>query len=135
MNKTDFNKWANDMVKRIDYKRIMTFVLPPIDHCENVVMCYDKRTNKIGIARCHPKDKFNLVWGKAIATARCLGIEVPKITECFISEMKYGEKFRYKHNVYVFLCKIPDSNCYAVKEEHSKCRLYNFADISVEMVE
>ena len=127
-------KWANDMVKRIDYERFFTYTLPD-NQCKNVVICYDKSTGKTGVARCHPNDKFDLVWGKAIATARCLGIEVPKITECFISEMKYGEKFRYKHNVYVFLCKIPDSNCYAVKEEHSKCRLYNFADISVEMVE
>lgn len=135
MNRLEFNKWANDMVKRIDGKRIITIMLPPRNHCENVVMCYDKRTNKVGIARCHPKDRFNLVWGNAIAIARCLGIEVPKITECFLSEMKYGEKFRYEYTVYTFLCKIPDSKCYAVKETHSKCRLYNFADIQVEKVE
>ena len=92
MNSKEFDKWANDMIKRVDYKKLFTYRLPP----ENweVVICYNKRTGKTGIARCHPDDKFNLVWGKAIATARCLGIEVPKITvKKKLSEMKYGEKF------------------------------------------
>lgn len=136
MNRKEFDKWAINMIKKIDYKEIMTYRLPPADDCDNIVFCYNKKTNKVGIARCHPKDNFNLVWGKAIATARCLGIEVPKITvEKKLSEMKYGEKFKYDYTVYTFLCKIPDSNCYAVKETHSKSRLYNFADKQVEMVE
>ena len=132
MNKKEFNEWADNMVKRIDYKRLFTYKLP-----EDVrtIMCYDKRTGKVGVARCHPDDVFNLAWGKAIATARCLGLEVPKITEKKLSKMKYGEKFRYKHIVYVFLCKIPDCNCYAVREKYGKCRLLNFADILVKMVE
>ena len=92
MNRKEFNKWAENMVKKIDYKRIFTYTLPD-SHCKNVIICYNKNTGKVGVARCHPDDDFHLVWGKAIATARCLGIEVPKIlTYKRLSEMKNGDK-------------------------------------------
>lgn len=137
MNKTDFNKWANDMIKRIDGKRIITIMLPPRNHCENVVMCYDKRTNKVGIARCHPKDRFNLVWGNAIAIARCLGIEVPKITvEKKLSEMKYGEKFIGPYGQkYYFVAKHPMKSGQCIVLRIVDNHALNFHDDFYEMVE
>jgi hypothetical protein len=137
MNKKEFDKWAEDMSKKVDYKRIFTYQLPSGDKCDNVVICYDKITGKTGVARCHPQDKFNFVWGKAIATARCLGIEVPKITvEKKLSEMKYGEKFIGPYGQkYYFIAKHPvkSEQCIVLRivDNHA----INFHDNFYEMVE
>jgi len=135
MNSTEFNKWVDEMIKRIDYKKLFTYRLSP----ENweVVVCYNKRTGKIGIARCHPKDDFNLVWGKAIATARCLGIEVPKITvKKKLSEMKYGEKFIGPYGQkYYFIAKHPVKSGQCIVLRIVDNHALNFHDDFYEMVE
>lgn len=137
MNKKEFDKWAMDMIKKIDYKKIFTYKLPTGGERVNVIMCYNKRTNKVGIARCHPKDDFNLIWGKAIATARCLGIEVPKISEeKKLSEMQYGEKFIGPYDTeYYFIAKHPVhvGQCIVLRiiDNHAM----NFHDNFYEMVE
>ena len=137
MNKTEFDKWANEMIKRIDYKRIITYSLSPDVKCDNVIMCYNKKTNKVGIARCHPDDKFNLVWGKAIATARCLGIEVPKITvKKMLSEMEYGEKFIGPYGQeYYFIAKHPVHVGQCIVLRITDNHAMNFHDNFYEMVE
>jgi len=105
MNKVEFNEWANNMIKRVDYKRFFTYRLPDDSR---TIICYDKKTGKMGVARCHSDDTFNLVWGKAIARARCSGFEVPKITEKKLSEMQYGDKFVDMSGFrYCFIAKHP----------------------------
>ena len=85
----EFKKWATKMFVGYFNKERYKFIF-----IDNVTICYDKRTNKTGIARCHPNDEFKPYFGRAIAYARCKGYEVPKQkTYKKLSEMKNGEVF------------------------------------------
>ena len=94
---TNFKEWVAEMVVRIDYKRFNTY--RPANNDTNIVFCFDNRTGKVGVARCNPSDNFNLDVGKAIAYARCKGLEIPKQgTYKKLSEMKNGDIFLSKYN-------------------------------------
>ena len=136
MNNKQFNNWAENMIQMVDYKRIFTYRMPD-EECKHIVLCYDKCTGKLGVAKCHPNDKFNLVWGKAIATARCLGIEVPKINvEKKLSEMKYGEKFAGSQGgEFYFIAKHPVKIGQYIVLRIVDNHVMNFRDTFYEMVE
>ena len=66
-------------------------MISPRDH---ITFCYDRRTGKVGVARCHPSDTPYTKIGAAIAYARCKGYEIPKQkTYKTLEEMKNGEVF------------------------------------------
>lgn len=71
MTKEEFSLWVDTMVKNIDYKRYSAY------RFDTTVICYDKKTRKVGVAMCHPDDNFNMSIGKAIAYARCKGYSIP----------------------------------------------------------
>lgn len=77
MTREEFNSWVDTMVKGIDYKRFYSYRFPGPN--DRTFYCYDKKTHKVGVAVCHPNDKFNMDIGKAIAYARCRGYSIPKI--------------------------------------------------------
>ena len=71
MTKEEFSLWVDTMAKNIDYKRYSAY------RFDTTVICYDKKTRKVGVAMCHPDDNFNMNIGKAIAYARCKGYSIP----------------------------------------------------------
>lgn len=90
--RTKFDIWVDKMIAELnDNTNRYTSVSSP-----DTTFCYDKRTGKIGMARCHPDDKPKFSIGKAIAYARCKGYEVPRQTSLkYLHDMKEGDKFYY----------------------------------------
>ena len=64
-------------------------------------------TNKKGIAKCNPKDKFNLITGLAIAWARYNKEEIPIYETVSISELQNGDTFFDTAHEYIFVAKAP----------------------------
>lgn len=135
MTRKEFNSWVNTMIKGIDYKRFFTYRLDTtgapdrrIDSPKNrTVICYDRKTHKVGIAICHPNDEFNMRIGKAIAYARCRGYSIPEIdTYKNLVQMKHGDVFSYKDTEYMFISHVFD-NLYVVynAELDTVEKLYN----------
>ena len=94
MTKTQFDKWVMRMIER--YKNERLFSDCESREVKDVVICVDRNHN-VGIAKCHPDDKYNVNVGIAIAYARMRGIRVPKvITYKKLSEMKNGDRFYNK---------------------------------------
>lgn len=111
MNRKEFNKWVDKMYEKywLDSNVQATF----FDEEVTTTIVYHFKKRKIGIARCHPDDKFNRETGIAIAYARCKGIEVPKIsTYKKFCELKNGDKFKGYLSTYLFIGK-----CYGHNNE------------------
>lgn len=135
MTREEFKSWAFTMAKGVDYKRFFIYRLDTIGRSEKIlytsenriVICYDKKTRKIGVAFCHPDDKFDITIGKAIAYARCRGYSIPEIdTYKTLKQMKHGDVFAYGGNEFMFISHVFD-NLYAVynAEFNTVEKLYN----------
>lgn len=98
MTNNEFQKWEREILKRYrSEKRDKGCGVMAYNH---VVVCIDS-DRKIGIAKCHPNDVYNLNIGTAIAYARCKGIEVSKVTNHKrLSEMENGDIFKIKISGY-----------------------------------
>lgn len=64
-------------------------------------------TNKKGIAKCNPKDKFNIITGLAIAWARYNKEEIPIYEMVSISGLQNGDTFFDTGHQYIFVAKSP----------------------------
>ena len=134
---TEFKKWAGKMFEGYFDKERYSFTF-----MKNVTICYDKRTNKTGVARCHPEDEFKPYIGRAIAYARCKGYEVPRQkTYKTLEEMKNGEVFCSKvggNYTYIGKCAgfQEDSVGYVVQSESTRriCVVYD-GNFNYEMVD
>lgn len=131
MTREEFNSWVNTMSRRADNERFVTGQMysntatPSIKN--RITICYDKKTDKAGVAICHPDDEFNMRIGKAIAYARCRGYSIPKIdTYKTLKQMKHGDVFSYKDREFMFISHVFD-NLYAVynAELDTVEKLYN----------
>lgn len=75
-------------------------------------------TNKKGIAKCNPKDKFNIITGLAIAWARYNKEEVPIYEPILISRLQNGDIFFDTSDEYIFVAKSPiEEKKYVVYEK------------------
>ena len=91
MTKREFAKWAEICVNEVEESTIYDYIVAQND----TTICIDTVTGNVGIARLHPDDKYDFATGVAIAYARCIGIEIPKVsTYKKLSEMKNGETFK-----------------------------------------
>lgn len=95
MTKIEFDKWVDEMGKKFYYdNNVYKNYIDGRGDDRGVIIMYNFKNQKVGIARCHPNDTFVYKIGVAIAYARCKGYEVPKIsTYKKLSEMKNGDKF------------------------------------------
>ena len=130
MNRKEFVNWVNGMLewkpKRYDCWRIPD---------TTIVICVNKKNGKIGVAKCHPDDKFVISYGKAIAIARCAGIEVPTLSEYkMVGKLKNGDVFMYGGNKFRYIGKVSERN-YAVANVLASDRLQNFYAFDDEEVE
>jgi hypothetical protein len=64
-------------------------------------------THKKGIAKCNPKDKFNIITGLAIAWARYNKEDIPIYEAVPISELQNGDTFFDTGHQYIFVAKSP----------------------------
>ena len=105
-------KWARKMVAEIaSSSRFSTY---QVSDYKNVIVCIDFKTGKSSVARCSPKDEFDLNVGKAIAYARCKGYAIPRwVTYKAIGEMKNGERFKYEGKIYTFIGYFKDWDDYS----------------------
>ena len=133
---TNFDKWVRDMYLRCSSECLK-------DRCEvsylsndDITLVYDKKKNKVGIAKRHPKDKIDRELGVAIAYARCKGYDVPKKPVYKkLSEMKNGDRFIYrKETVLHFIGKYPFLKDMYVMLNNSGTT-YVLADEEFEMVD
>lgn len=115
MTKVEFDKWVDEMIEK--YANDNNIFVKRF--CDKTYIAYNFKTNKVGMARCHPDDEFNRETGIAIAYARCKGIEVPKIsTYKKFCELKNGDRFSYGNIYYLFIGKCLDDDneyCYAIQ--------------------
>ena len=110
MNKTNFEKWVGKMYKNFNKSERYHF----ISLSSNVVICYDKKTTKTGVARCHPDDTFVYRYGVAIAYAHLKGYCVPNLGKCKkMNELKNGDIFTELGHTYRYIGKI-SKNSHAV---------------------
>lgn len=133
MTRKQFNEWVGKMVKRYKIEQLSNdYEMRTI---KNVIICVD-RNHKVGIAKCHPDDKFNIFIGMAIAYARMRGLEVPKVTNYKrLSEMVNGDRFIYrKKTVLHFIGKYPFLKDMYVMLDNSGTT-YVLADEEFEMVD
>lgn len=78
MNKVEFDNWVQTMWdKRYNDPKVNDLYVDG----RGIILIYNRRNQKVGVARCHPKDKFNRYIGVAIAYARCKGYKVPEISQ------------------------------------------------------
>lgn len=107
-----FNDWVTEMYLKFADERMKGKC--DVSHFSDnaITLCYDKKKNKVGIARKHPEDIYDYRTGVAIAYARCKGYEIPKQTVYKkLSEMKYGDKFKHITNdIFIFVGKNPIIN-------------------------
>ena len=99
----DFDTWVLDMYEEyiLGNSKERYYVTYPSNL---TTICYDEKKNKVGIARCHPEDKYNYKIGIAVAYAHCRGYDVPKQTDYKkLSEMKNGDKFKIKISGYNYI--------------------------------
>lgn len=135
MNKVEFEKWIDEMVTEY-CKKILRFEMA-VDNYRGITLCGDRKTGKCGMARCHPDDEFNDLYGEAIAYARCRGYKIPKLTTTKkLSEMKYGDKFldTFGNKQYAFIGKSTNCDRYIVENITEGYLCYVF-DEEYEMVE
>lgn len=133
MTRKQFDEWAGKIAKmvvkssRYDYNSFNN----------GTIVVLDTRTGKVGVARLHSDDDYNLLTGVAIAYARIRGMEIPKIvTYKRLSEMQNGEMFYAdRREKYQFIGKNHNKNRYVVWKELSGDYLDYFSDNMFEMVE
>ena len=102
MDKKEFDEWVTKMFVRKP-KHYSCWQLPGT----KMVICVNEKNGKVGVARCHPNDKFKISHGKAIAIARCAGIEVPTIDiEKPVCELKNGDHVRIGNVERIFIGRI-----------------------------
>lgn len=138
MKKAEFDKWVEETSERFCCDNNVDVFL---NEGTSVIIVYNHKSQRVGIARCHPDDEFRQDIGVAIAYARCKGIKVPKIsTYKKLSEMKNGDTFYLDGVEHFFVGKSNVSICnrdlYAIidiKED----TIYRFGDSGkvYEMVE
>ena len=90
---TNFKEWVEKTHRHLveNHKRYTVMICPKNPR---TTFCYDSRTGKIGVARCHPNDTPYAKIGAVIAYAHCKGLEIPKQeTYKKLGEMKNGEQF------------------------------------------
>lgn len=94
-----FEEWVKEMIEK--YQNDKNVQIRRYGY--KTYICYNRKTQKTGIARCHPGDTFDIDIGMAIAYARCKGYEMPeqKIYKK-LSEMKNGDKF-CAYGTYLFI--------------------------------
>lgn len=100
MTKNEFKEWA---------KKVNDTCPNHLEFFYNLsdVICYNLHNGKVGVARCHPNDKFDIVIGKAIAIARCRDIEVPTIDiEKPVCELKNGDRVKIGNVERIFIGRI-----------------------------
>ena len=106
-------EWAINMCKEAS-KNCDRFFITTANNSLRFAVCVDLKTGRSGVARCHPEDIFNPVVGKAIAYARCRGYAIPKWTTYkAIGEMKNGERFKCKGEIYTFIGYFKDWDVYS----------------------
>lgn len=133
--KTKFDIWVDKMIAENSnskrYSMVYTIVSKP-----DITFCYDKRTGKIGMARCHPDDKPDYRIGKAIAYARCRGYEVPRQTSLkYLHDMKNGDKFYcFGGKLAVYIGKYVDS-CFVYHAFFYDGKLLGCVDREFEVIE
>lgn len=109
MNKKEFNEWVKKMLEWKP-KHYTCWNMPK----SPMIICVNEKNGKVGVARCHPDDKFVTSYGKAIAIARCAGKEVPTLaTYKKMNELKNGDIFRELGHIYRYIGRISKNN-YAV---------------------
>ena len=88
-----FKEWVEKTHRHlVENRKRYTVMISPKN--PRITFCFDSRTGKVGVARCHPSDTPYAKVGAAIAYARCKGYEIPKQkTYKKLSEMKNGEEF------------------------------------------
>lgn len=135
--KTKFDIWVDEMIW--EYSRSTRYYF---HHFCEVTFCYDNRTNKVGIARRHPEDRYNALIGRAIAYARCKGYEIPKQKVYKkLSEMESGEIFfsSFSNNKYVYIGKcinfLDNSACVIQNIKTKSCSVVTSDEKEYEMVE
>lgn len=111
MTKIEFDNWVDEMGKKFYYdNNVYKNYIDGRGDDRGVIIMYNFKNQKIGIARCHPDDTFVYKIGVAIAYARCKGIEVPKIsTYKKFCELKNGDRFRIQNVPYFFIGKCYNS--------------------------
>lgn len=101
---TNFEKWVEKVYKEFSKDFYANVIDWETLFDKTVIVCYNKKTNKIGIARLHPDDKFDSKIGVVIAYARTKGYKVPKQTVYKkLSEMKNGDRFKWSNKKYIFI--------------------------------
>lgn len=135
--KTKFDIWVDEMIW--EYSRSTHYYF---HHFYEVTFCYDNRTNKVGIARRHPEDRYNALIGRAIAYARCKGYEIPKQKVYKkLRDMESGEIFfsSFSNNKYVYIGKcinfLYNSACVIQNIKTKSCSVVTFDEKEYEMVE
>lgn len=130
MNKKEFDNWANGMLEWKP-KRYGCWRIPDT----TIVICVNKKNGNVGIAKCHPDDKFVISYGKAIAIARCAGIEVPTLSEYkTIGELKNGDVFKNCGRTYRYIGKI-STHTHAVIDVLANNKLITYRQYDYEEVE
>lgn len=106
MNKKEFDNWVGKVLEWKP-KHYGCWVVPDT----NIAICVNEKNGKVGVARCHPDDKFVLSYGRAIAIARCAGKEVPTFTTYKkMNELKNGDTFKKLGHIYRYIGKISENN-------------------------
>ena len=130
MDKREFDNWVNKMFKWKP-KHYSCWQIPGT----KMFICVNQKNGKVGVARCHPDDKFVISYGKAIAIARCAGKEVPTLSEYKkVEKLKNGDVFMYRGNKYRYIGKVSEHN-HAVANVLASDRLQNFYSFCDEEVE
>lgn len=131
MNIKEFDKWAFEMLEWKP-KHYSCWQIPN----SNIVLCVNKKNGKVGIARCHPDDTFMLAYGKAIAIARCAGIEAQTLTTYKkMNELKNGNVFRYDNTIYRYIGRIDNTTFAVVDTFNSRLVPFHAYDaMEVEMI-
>lgn len=128
MTKEQFNKWAVGMYNEY----VASSYCSTRCNDGNTVICFSKHGNKIGKATCHKDDEFKFYIGVAIAYARATGKEVPAIiNKVTIQELKYGDKFIYNGELYVYVAPHPLTPVehIVVREKRGTFRFISFTQV------
>lgn len=133
MTRKQFDEWAGKIAKMVVKSSRYNYN----SFNNGTIVVLDTRTGKVGVARLHSDDDYNLLTGVAIAYARIRGMEIPKIvTYKRLSEMQNGEMFYAdRREKYQFIGKNHNKNRYVVWKELSGDYLDYFSDNMFEMVE
>ena len=124
MNKKEFDEWIGKMLEwKPKYYTCWNMPKSPM------IVCVNEKNGKVGVARCHPDDKFIVSYGKAIAIARCAGKEVPTLSEYkTIRELQNGNVFMYKGKKYRYIGKISEHSHAVVNAHDILVTFYDYGE-------